>query len=189
VRQQEKGHCRQSIPGALSPCIIGHSFDGSFFFLRHFALSALSCLQEKTYKSVRKYLHKTCLNELRRLSEPSLNFIALFELYCSVVRRSRALPAGTSGEDQQRFSAWIGGLYEVVNGDHTYEVQIDVDEETDIAVRSDVVDNLWRSDATKSVFQKGVQLSLRGAPSTTLRTGSGDEAISFQAKIASLRSQ
>ena len=32
------------------------------------------------------------------------------------------------------------------------------------------------------MFEKGKKLSLRGAPSTALRTGSGDEAITFSGK-------
>lgn len=39
--------------------------------------------------------------------------------------------------------------YEIVKGDNSYEVQIDVDPKTQVAKSVDVASNLWRTDATK----------------------------------------
>jgi hypothetical protein len=43
--------------------------------------------------------------------------------------------------------------YEVVKGDQTWEVQIDVDDNTHKATKVDVVQNLWKTDATKQALE------------------------------------
>ncbi|MEZ5635920.1 MAG: hypothetical protein R3E92_02160 [Burkholderiaceae bacterium] len=45
--------------------------------------------------------------------------------------------------------------YEVVKGDHSYEVQIDLDKKTHMASKVDVDRNLWRADATKNALRSG----------------------------------
>lgn len=45
--------------------------------------------------------------------------------------------------------------YEVVKGDHSYEVQIDLDKKTSLGSKVDVDHNLWRADATKEVIRSG----------------------------------
>jgi uncharacterized protein YmfQ (DUF2313 family) len=43
--------------------------------------------------------------------------------------------------------------YEIVKGDHTYEVQIDFDKNSHKATKVDVAANMWRADATKRAMQ------------------------------------
>jgi uncharacterized protein YmfQ (DUF2313 family) len=43
--------------------------------------------------------------------------------------------------------------YEVVKGDQTWEVQVDVDQDTHRATKVDVVQNLWKTDATKAALE------------------------------------
>jgi hypothetical protein len=45
--------------------------------------------------------------------------------------------------------------YEVVKGDHSYEVQIDLDKKTSLGSKVDVDRNLWRADATKEAIRSG----------------------------------
>lgn len=45
--------------------------------------------------------------------------------------------------------------YEVVKGDHSYEVQIDMDKKTNLGSKVDVDRNLWRADATKEAVRSG----------------------------------
>ena len=45
--------------------------------------------------------------------------------------------------------------YEVVKGDHSYEVQIDMDKKTSLGSKVDVDRNLWRADATKAAVRSG----------------------------------
>lgn len=45
--------------------------------------------------------------------------------------------------------------YEVVKGDHSYEVQIDLDKKTSLGSKVDVDRNLWRADATKQATRNG----------------------------------
>jgi hypothetical protein len=53
--------------------------------------------------------------------------------------------------------------YEVVKGDHSYEVQIDLDKKTSLGSKVDVDRNQWRADATKEAMRtgKGVMASKR----------------------------
>lgn len=43
--------------------------------------------------------------------------------------------------------------YEVVKGDHSYEVQLDFDKGSALATKIDVATNLWRADATKRMMK------------------------------------
>ena len=45
--------------------------------------------------------------------------------------------------------------YEVVKGDHSYEVQIDMDKKTSLGTKVEVESNLWRADATKEAIRSG----------------------------------
>lgn len=45
--------------------------------------------------------------------------------------------------------------YEVVKGDHSYEVQIDLDKKTSMGSKVDVDRNQWRADATKEAMRSG----------------------------------
>jgi uncharacterized protein YmfQ (DUF2313 family) len=45
--------------------------------------------------------------------------------------------------------------YEVVKGDHSYEVQIDLDKDTGIGGKVEVSSNLWRADATEEAMRSG----------------------------------
>ncbi len=45
--------------------------------------------------------------------------------------------------------------YEVVKGEHSYEVQIDLDKKTSLGSKVDVDRNLWRADSTKEAMQSG----------------------------------
>lgn len=45
--------------------------------------------------------------------------------------------------------------YEVVKGDHSYEVQIDMDKKTSMGSKVDVDRNLWSADATKEAMRSG----------------------------------
>jgi hypothetical protein len=45
--------------------------------------------------------------------------------------------------------------YEVVKGDHSYEVQIDLDKKTSLGSKVDVDRNQWRADATKAAMRSG----------------------------------
>jgi hypothetical protein len=44
--------------------------------------------------------------------------------------------------------------YEVVKGDQTWEVQIDVDEDTNKATQVDIAQNMWKTDATTAALQQ-----------------------------------
>lgn len=45
--------------------------------------------------------------------------------------------------------------YEVVKGDHSFEVQIDLDKKTTMGSKVDVDRNMWRADATKEAMRSG----------------------------------
>jgi hypothetical protein len=45
--------------------------------------------------------------------------------------------------------------YEVVKGEHSYEVQIDLDKKTSLGSKVDVDRNMWRADATKEATRSG----------------------------------
>ena len=45
--------------------------------------------------------------------------------------------------------------YEVVKGEHSYEVQIDLDKKTSMGSKVDVDRNMWRADATKEATRSG----------------------------------
>jgi len=49
--------------------------------------------------------------------------------------------------------------YEIVKGDNSYEVQIDVDKAKGLAEKIDVTANLWRADATKAAL-RGEQVKM-----------------------------
>jgi hypothetical protein len=44
--------------------------------------------------------------------------------------------------------------YEIVKGDSTYEVQIDMDQNSHKATKVDVTTNAWKADATKKALQQ-----------------------------------
>jgi len=46
--------------------------------------------------------------------------------------------------------------YEVVKGDQTWEVQIDVDEDTGKATQIDIAQNMWKTDATTAALQENL---------------------------------
>jgi hypothetical protein len=56
--------------------------------------------------------------------------------------------------------------YEVVKGDQTWEVQIDVDEDTGKATQIDIAQNAWKTDATTAALQQGMDLSRTAATET-----------------------
>jgi hypothetical protein len=49
--------------------------------------------------------------------------------------------------------------YEVVKGDQTWEVQVDVDQDTHRATKVDVVQNLWKTDATKAALEDSKRMA------------------------------
>jgi hypothetical protein len=51
--------------------------------------------------------------------------------------------------------------YEVVKGDQTWEVQIDVSEDTHKATKVDVVQNMWKTDATKAALDNDKRVASR----------------------------
>ena len=44
--------------------------------------------------------------------------------------------------------------YEIVKGDTSYEVQIDIDKNSNKATKVDVVTNVWKTDATKNALKQ-----------------------------------
>jgi len=56
--------------------------------------------------------------------------------------------------------------YEVVKGDQTWEVQIDVDEDTGKATQIDIAQNVWKTDATTAALQQGMDLSRTASTET-----------------------
>jgi len=69
--------------------------------------------------------------------------------------------------------------YEVVKGDETWEVQIDVNEVTDRATEVDIAQNMWKTDATTAALKQAQEFSrtaasrtgvVPGDPATTRRT-------------------
>jgi hypothetical protein len=55
--------------------------------------------------------------------------------------------------------------YEVVKGDQTWEVQIDVDNDTHKATKVDVAMNMWKTDATKQEMERNEALVKNASPS------------------------
>jgi hypothetical protein len=55
--------------------------------------------------------------------------------------------------------------YEIVKGDQTWEVQIDVDDSTHKATKVDIVTNMWKTDATKQELER--EKPMAGYDSTT----------------------
>jgi hypothetical protein len=49
--------------------------------------------------------------------------------------------------------------YEIVKGDQTWEVQIDVDEDTNKATEVDIAPNVWQTDATRSLVREGQKMA------------------------------
>jgi hypothetical protein len=49
--------------------------------------------------------------------------------------------------------------YEVVKGDQTWEVQIDVDDDTNKATEVDIAPNVWQTDATRSMIRESQQMA------------------------------
>jgi len=49
--------------------------------------------------------------------------------------------------------------YEVVKGDQTWEVQIDIDDETNKATKVDIAHNVWQTDATRSAIRENQQMA------------------------------
>jgi hypothetical protein len=67
--------------------------------------------------------------------------------------------------------------YEVVRGDQTWEVQIDVDEDTGKATQIDIAQNAWKTDATTAALQEDLSRTAATEtgvasdhPTTTRRT-------------------
>lgn len=67
--------------------------------------------------------------------------------------------------------------YEVVRGDQTWEVQIDVDEDTGKATQIDIAQNVWKTDATTAALQEDLSRTAATEtgvasddPTTTRRT-------------------
>jgi len=67
----------------------------------------------------------------------------------------------------------------IVKGDQTWEVQIDVDEDTGKATQIDIAQNMWKTDATTAALKQAQDLSrtaatgtgvVPGDPATTRRT-------------------
>jgi uncharacterized protein YmfQ (DUF2313 family) len=56
--------------------------------------------------------------------------------------------------------------YEVVKGDQTWEVQIDVDEDTGKATEIDIAQNVWKTDETTAAVERGQELSRTTATGT-----------------------
>ena len=80
----------------------------------------------------------------------------------------QALKVGSSKADYRKILAASGYTitainkdtagyveYEVVKGEHTYEVQIDLDKKTGMGSKVDVDRNQWRADATKEAMRSG----------------------------------
>jgi uncharacterized protein YmfQ (DUF2313 family) len=61
--------------------------------------------------------------------------------------------------------------YEVVKGDQTWEVQIDVDEDTGKATEVDIAQNVWKTDETTAAVQQGQDLSRTAATGTGVVSG------------------
>jgi osmotically-inducible protein OsmY/uncharacterized protein YmfQ (DUF2313 family) len=61
--------------------------------------------------------------------------------------------------------------YEVVKGDQTWEVQIDVDEDTGKATEIDIAQNVWKTDETTAAVQQGQDLSRTAATGTGVVSG------------------
>jgi len=49
--------------------------------------------------------------------------------------------------------------YEVVKGDQTWEVQIDVDDNTHRATKVDIAKNMWKTDATKAELERNTRMA------------------------------
>ena len=65
--------------------------------------------------------------------------------------------------------------YEIVKGDQTYEVQIDVDDETGNATDVEVEANLWKTNPTEAAVEANERdasertAALRGSPETFMQ--------------------
>jgi hypothetical protein len=49
--------------------------------------------------------------------------------------------------------------YEIVKGNQTWEVQVDIDEDTNKATEVDIAQNVWQTDATRSMIREGQQMA------------------------------
>jgi uncharacterized protein YmfQ (DUF2313 family) len=65
--------------------------------------------------------------------------------------------------------------YEIVKGDQTWEVQIDVDDNTRKATQIDIAQNVWKTDATTAALEQATRSS-RTAASATDNTPMGTRA-------------
>ncbi len=81
--------------------------------------------------------------------------------------------------------------YEVVKGNHSYEVQIDLDKKTKLGSKVDVDSNLWRADATKEAMRSGkpvmaTKLLVNGDfySDRTYRKGWTDEKVKLEKSLA-----
>src|SRR5262249_33558361 len=54
--------------------------------------------------------------------------------------------------------------YEVVKGDQTWEVQIEVDDNTHLATKVDIVANAWKTDATKQEIERNKRMAAGNEP-------------------------
>jgi len=59
--------------------------------------------------------------------------------------------------------------YEVVKGDQTWEVQIDVDEDTGKATQVDIAQNTWKTDATTAALQQNLSRTAASDDNSTTR--------------------
>jgi hypothetical protein len=69
--------------------------------------------------------------------------------------------------------------YEIVKGDQTWEVQIDVDEDTHKATKVDIAHNVWQTDATAA--------ALRQAQDVSRNTTAGASTTNTKNRTASMR--
>lgn len=67
--------------------------------------------------------------------------------------------------------------YEVVKGDQTWEVQIDVDDNTHKATKVDIAMNMWKTDATKAEMAKA---DSSGAGSDTVARADRNRAVAMR---------
>jgi hypothetical protein len=78
--------------------------------------------------------------------------------------------------------------YEVVKGDQTWEVQIDVDEDTHKATKVDVAQNMWKTDATDEALESSKRMAAADDTYREGRRSTDDDATAERNRRGAMRS-
>jgi len=79
--------------------------------------------------------------------------------------------------------------YEIVKGDQTWKVKIDIDESTHKATKVNVASNMWKSDATKQELERDKAVAGAASPSSATRSTAADSNTQYSAHDRSTNDQ